>query len=150
MRPETIFSIADGIILICWILLVVAPRWRGTEITVHSVAIPFVLGAVYAWLLWRVWVGGGLPDLSYSTLHGLAAWYSSPIGISVMWVHYLIFDLFIGAWQVRDAVRRGISHWIVVPCVIVTMVAGPLGLLLYLAMRIVVRRGGFLLAEAPA
>jgi hypothetical protein len=150
MRPDEIISIADGGILICWILLIVAPRWRGTELAVHSIAIPLVLGAVYAWLLWRVWVSGGLPGMSYTTLPGIAAWYGSPLGVAIMWFHYLIFDLFVGAWQARDAARRGISYWAVVPCLIVTMVAAPLGLMLYLVMRLVLRRGGFLLAKAAA
>jgi hypothetical protein len=148
MTPETIFSIADGGVLICWILLIIAPRWRGTELAVHSIAIPFILGAVYVWLLWRVLVGGDLPGAGYSTLSGLARWYSSPVGVEIMWVHYLIFDLFIGAWQARDATSRGLSHWVLVPCLIATMIAGPLGLLLYLAMRLALRRGGYLLAKA--
>ncbi len=148
MRPETIFSIADGGIFICWILLIVAPRWRGTELAVHSIAIPLILGALYIWLLWRVLVGGGLPGASYSTLPGLARWYSSPVGVEIMWVHYLIFDLFVGAWQSRDAARRGLSHWVLVACLIVTMVAAPLDCLLYLAMRFVFRRGGYLLDTA--
>jgi hypothetical protein len=51
------------------------------------------------------------------------------------WVHYLAFDLFIGAWQVRDAQRRGIKHLWVVPCLLTTLVFGPAGLLLYFIMR---------------
>jgi hypothetical protein len=150
MRPDTIISIADSGILICWILLIVAPRWRGTEIAVHSITIPLVLGAVYVWFLWRVWLGDGAPGASYSTLRGLAAWYGSPLGVAIMWIHYLIFDLFIGAWEARDAARRGISHWVLIPCLIATMIAGPLGLMLYLVMRLVLRRGGYLLAKAAA
>jgi hypothetical protein len=148
MKPETIISIADAGVLICWLLLIVAPRWRATEIVVQSIAIPFILGAVYVWLLCRVLLGGGVPGMSYTTLPGIAAWYGSPAGVAVLWVHYLIFDLFIGAWQTRDAASRGISQWVVVPCLIAAMVAGPIGLMLYLAVRLVLGRGGYLLAKA--
>jgi hypothetical protein len=51
------------------------------------------------------------------------------------WTHYLAFDLFIGGWEVRDAQRRGISHLLVVPALILTFLVGPAGLLLYLAIR---------------
>ena len=50
-------------------------------------------------------------------------------------MHYLVFDLFIGAWQTRDAARHGIPHGLVVPCLVLTFLLGPIGLLLYLALR---------------
>jgi len=56
------------------------------------------------------------------------------------WIHYLCFDLFIGSWQVRDAAARGISHWLVVPCLFFTFMFGPVGLLLYFVLRFSVTR----------
>jgi hypothetical protein len=51
------------------------------------------------------------------------------------WVHYLIFDLFVGAWESRDAVRREVPHWLAVPCLLGTLMFGPIGLLLYITAR---------------
>ena len=51
------------------------------------------------------------------------------------WVHYLAFDLFIGAWETRDAAARGVPHAWVVPCLLMTFLLGPIGLLAYLAIR---------------
>jgi hypothetical protein len=51
------------------------------------------------------------------------------------WIHYLAFDLFIGSWQVRDAAKQGISHWLVIPCLALTFMFGPIGLLLYFLLR---------------
>ena len=51
------------------------------------------------------------------------------------WVHYLAFDLFIGSWQVRDAVRNAIPLWLVLPCLVLTFLFGPIGLVAYLAVR---------------
>jgi hypothetical protein len=142
MSPELIFLIANNGILVFWVLLIVAPRWRGTELAVHSIAVPVVLGLAYAWLLWRVWIGGeGAPGTNYTTLSGVMALFDSPTGAVMGWIHYLVFDLFVGAWIARDAAARGLSHWLVVPCLIATLMAGPVGLLLYL----VLRGGGFLL-----
>jgi hypothetical protein len=56
------------------------------------------------------------------------------------WIHYLLFDLFVGAWEVRDAVRRDVPHWLVVPCLILTLILGPIGLLLYVVVRFVKTR----------
>ena len=51
------------------------------------------------------------------------------------WVHYLAFDLFIGAWETRDAQRNQIPHLVVIPCLVMTFMLGPIGLLFYLAIR---------------
>jgi hypothetical protein len=56
------------------------------------------------------------------------------------WVHYLAFDLFVGSWEVRDAQRIGIAHYLVVPCLVLTFLFGPAGWLLYLLIRNVALR----------
>ena len=51
------------------------------------------------------------------------------------WVHYLVFDLFIGAWIVRDAFNNSIMHLKIIPSLIMTLLVGPVGLLSYVAIR---------------
>ena len=60
------------------------------------------------------------------------------------WIHYLAFDLSLGAWQARQAQRLGISHFLVVPCLLLTFLFGPIGLLVFWAIRSVVRGQLFL------
>jgi hypothetical protein len=150
MTPETAFAIANNGILVFWLLLIVAPAWRGTQILVHSMAIPVLLGLTYIWLFATAAHVGLPPGASFSSLHGVAAFFSSPYALTAGWVHYLVFDLFIGAWESRDARRRGIPHIAVIPCLVVTLLVGPVGLLLYLALRAVLGKGGFFLSETPA
>jgi sorbitol-specific phosphotransferase system component IIC len=54
--------------------------------------------------------------------------------------HYLAFDLFTGAWEARDAVRLGISRWAVLPCLVLTFLFGPMGLALYLLVKLAMRK----------
>ena len=148
LKPELIFAIANNGIIVFWVLLIVAPRWKVTQFAVHSIAIPVILGLTYAWLLWRATMGGeGAVGSSFSSLAGVMALFSAPVAATLGWIHYLIFDLFIGAWESRDAQRRGISHWLVIPCLVVTLLAGPIGLMLYLLLRLLLGKGGVLLAE---
>jgi hypothetical protein len=56
------------------------------------------------------------------------------------WIHYLIFDLFVGAWEARDARRRGVPHLLLVPCLLFTLMIGPVGLLLYVVVRFFSKR----------
>lgn len=137
MSPETLFSSANYSVMPAWALLAFAPRWLWTRRLVHTALYPALLGAVYT-LGFAATLGGGAFAPGGSELSGLAAIsaaFAQPRILLVGWVHYLCFDLFVGAWQARDAQRRGFPHWLLVPCLFLTFMAGPLGLLLYLALR---------------
>jgi hypothetical protein len=58
------------------------------------------------------------------------------------WAHFLAFDLFVASWQAEDAPRAGVRHWLLVPCLLLTLFAGPAGLLLYLLLAAGARRRG--------
>jgi ABA DEFICIENT 4-like len=62
------------------------------------------------------------------------------------WIHYLAFDLFIGGWEARDAKRLGLPHLLLVPCLVLTFLFGPVGLLAYFTLR-AARRGRFAVTE---
>jgi hypothetical protein len=65
--------------------------------------------------------------------------FATPLPAFVGWVHYLVFDLFVGAWEARDAQRHGVPHAVLVPCLALTLMLGPAGLLLYLGLRAALR-----------
>jgi hypothetical protein len=54
-------------------------------------------------------------------------------------VHYLAFDLFIGAWICRRGAAEGVNPWAVRACLPPTFLAGPIGLVVFLAIRAVRR-----------
>lgn len=128
---ETIFSACGALATVGWLLLIVAPRWRGTQV-VAAAAIPLTIALVYLVLMVRYMPGasGG-----YGTLAEVAMLFQEPGLLLAGWVHYLAFDLFIGSWEVRDATRRGVPHLLVIPCLIMTFMLGPMGLLAYWGVR---------------
>jgi len=138
MDLETIFSICNALPIPLWILLVVAPRWKGTQIIVHSFAIPAGLAVVYAVLMGIGFSEGN--GGNFSSLAGVRALFESDHALLAGWIHYLVFDLFVGAWEVRDAQRLRINHLMVIPCLFFTLMAGPVGFLMYFILRWVVRR----------
>ena len=73
--------------------------------------------------------------LVLALLAGAAA-FANPWLLLAGWIHYLAFDLLTGVWEVRDAARRGVPHWLVVPCLALTFMLGPAGWLLYRAVRL--------------
>lgn len=138
MTPEQLFTIATRAVLPAWLLLVFLPRWRWTARLITAVLVPGLLGLVYLWLVVGHW--GGNPDAGYDSLAEVAALFADPWLLLAGWVHYLAFDLFIGAWEVRDAQGLGIHHLLVVPCLVLTFLFGPVGLVTYLALRGALRR----------
>ena len=131
MSPELVFSIASTLALGGWLLLVFLPRWPWTA-RVAGVGLPAVFAAAYVVIL----VLKGLESSGdFQSLAGVAALFSNPWLLLAGWIHYLAFDMLVGTWEVRDAASRGIPHWMVVPCLVLTFLLGPAGWLLYQGMR---------------
>lgn len=138
MTLETLFVAATYAVMPCWLLLLIAPRWRWTGLLVHGPVVVLLLGPLYGYLLFGY---GGAPEkVDMTTLYGVVEAFGAPSVATAGWIHYLIFDLFVGAWESRDAMRRGISHLWVVPCLPATFFFGPLGLLLYVVIRFIKTR----------
>lgn len=138
MTADTVFAICNAAVLPAWALLVFAPGWAGTQRVAHSLLYPLALGAVY--LAGFALAGPSPPGASFASLRGVMLFFTVPGAVLVGWVHYLVFDLFVGAWEVRDARRRGIRHLYVVPSLVMTLLLGPIGLLLYLTLRFQLQR----------
>ncbi len=135
MNLETLFAIAGDIVLPVWLLLVFAPRWRWTQ-RLATFLVPLVLASLYIWLLTHSQPPAGA---GFRTLEQVRLLFSSQQALLAGWIHYLAFDLFTGAWEARESTRLGISPWITAPCLILTFLFGPVGLALFLLLRVGMR-----------
>jgi ABA4-like protein len=133
MTPERLFSLCNTFALIGWLILTVAGRTRWASRIATGVVIPLVIAVLYAGLVAAHW---GDAQGGFGTLEGVAELFSNRWLLLAGWIHYLAFDLFIGSWEVRDAQALGISHFIVIPCLVLTFLFGPAGLLLYFIIRV--------------
>jgi hypothetical protein len=131
MSPELVFSIASTLALGGWLLLVFLPRWSWTP-RIAGMALPAALAAAYVVILTLQWAES---SGDFQTLAGVAALFANPWLLLAGWIHYLAFDMLVGTWEVRDAASRGIPHWMVVPCLVLTFLFGPAGWLVYQAVR---------------
>ena len=131
MSYELLFSIANAAVIPAWVLLILAPKGQLTGYIAHSYLYPVLLSLFYLYLLVTTWGGEGGMDSIAAVQKGF-----SRDGVLLLgWVHYLVFDLFIGAWIVRDAQRNGILHMLIVPSLALTLLLGPFGFITYLAIR---------------
>ena len=131
MDLERIFTLASTLAAVGWLLLIIVPR-RPLAVHVAGVFFPLILALMYFYFIATNFRGA---DGGFGSLADVATLFQKPELLLAGWIHYLCFDLFIGAWEVRDAERHGIPHLVVIPCLIMTFMLGPIGLLFYFAIR---------------
>lgn len=131
---ESLYQIINFIAVIGWVLLIGFPKKRWTAAIVGSGGVTMILGLFYI-LFITLSVLGESSGGGFMTLAGLKQLFQSDVALLAGWAHYLAFDLFIGAWMVSNAQKSGIQHWKIIPCLLLTLLLGPVGLLTYFVIR---------------
>jgi hypothetical protein len=137
MKAETVFSICNGVALLGWLLLVLLPRWKWTRRVVISGVAPLLLAGVYLVLIMTTF---GRAEGGFGSLAEVSLLFRNDWVLLAGWIHYLAFDLFVGSWEVSDAQRLKVSHWLVIPCLVLTFLLGPIGLIAYHLVSLRARR----------
>lgn len=145
MTYDLAFSLINLSVMPAWALLILLPRADLTQKLVHSALYPCLLGVFYlGGFAMTMFGGAGSEEVNFTTIEGVSAIFSTPIGVLVGWSHYLVFDLFVGAWIGRDAQRRGVTHWLAAPAMFFSFMLGPIGLLIYIIGRFALKRAATL------
>lgn len=125
--------------MLSWLLIIILPRWRFTAKIVLNGAIPLLLSVAYLVLIVMFF---GSAEGGFGSLADVMKLFTNEWAVLAGWIHYLAFDLFVGSWEVKDAQANGISHWLVIPCLILTFLLGPIGFLLYNILRFFIAKKG--------
>jgi len=133
---STLFTVSGYIALLGWLILIAYP-WLGQGLNVVFAIVVFLLCSIYAYLICfgKHHDEGQKVHGHFWSLRGVMGLFKSPRAVLAGWVHYLAFDLMVGIYIVSDAARFDISHWLLIPCLILTLLFGPIGLLVYLILR---------------
>ena len=132
MSPEQLFTIANAIAALGWLMLAILPRQRWVTESVTGKAVPALFALLYIVIIVTMF---GSAEGSFATLDGVASLFTNRWLLLAGWVHYLAFDLLIGTWEARDARDRGVPHLLLIPCLFLTFMFGPAGWLLYMGLR---------------
>jgi hypothetical protein len=133
---DALFQVANSVALASWTALLAAVFLPGLSRLVWpatGLAVPLLLAIAYGVLLALFW--SGAEGAGFGSLPEVRALFQVPGLLVAGWLHYLAFDLFVGTWIARDAAQRRLPRGAVVPCLLLTFLVGPLGLLLYAAVR---------------
>jgi hypothetical protein len=139
---ETLFALGNLVILPFWLLMILLPGWPVTRRVIASPWIAAPPALLYAGLLAaQLGTFTAQPGLGvFTSAAGLASLLAAPGPAATVWLHMLALDLFAGRWAYLDARDGGLNPWLVSPLLFLILMAGPLGLLLYLLARAAVSR----------
>lgn len=139
MTAETLFDIASSSAMAGWLILIVgivarrdwlrdglAGRWW-----------PLGLAALYSVLIVFFFAK---TDGGFDSLANVQLLFTSPWAALAGWVHYLAFDLFIGAVIARRVVEEGLPRLTLVVLLPLTFLFGPMGLLGFELSRLLFNR----------
>jgi Domain of unknown function (DUF4281) len=139
--PQLAFSLTGPLVLAAWaglILSLFVKPVRAIAWPAAQFGVPAILAALYVPLLWAGFgeaQGGG-----YGSIEEIRALFASDSALVAGWFHYLAFDLFVGSWIVREGIDRNVPRLLILLCLPLTFLFGPAGLLLFLLVRVGVRR----------
>ena len=135
MSPDSVFQICSIIAMLGWIvLLLLSPFWISFDKFLIGVIIT-LFAIVYAWLILQVLTPADFEK--FGSLDGVMELFTNKTAVTAGWVHYLAFDLMVGIWIKKNGLKYNIHHLLLVPCLLLTFILGPIGLLLYLLIRFI-------------
>ena len=133
MNYETVFSMASSAVLLGWLALALVP-YRFAVGRIVAVTIALALAMLYAALIGTFWSAG---KGDFGSLAGVTALFAHPGLLLGGWVHYLAFDLLVGTWEREEAAAIGLPRLLLIPCLGLTFMFGPIGWLLFMGVRFV-------------
>jgi len=135
---ELTFKVAHIVALLGWIGLFLAPL-RRSPLIAGARLVGLLLATLYT-LLFMASASAASGLAADYTLEGVGSFFADPRLRLVGWVHYLAFDLWVGAWEAEEAERIGMPHSLLLLSLLLTFLVGPIGLVTFMAARAFVGR----------
>jgi hypothetical protein len=132
--PEWVFSAGSRLAMLGWLALALSPagaRWTPLARRFAGRWVPATLAVAYV----ALFAQHGMGDGGYGTLAEVQRLFAVPGIATTGWLHYLAFDLFVGAWISERAQALGLPHWLLLPMLALTFLFGPAGLLAWALVR---------------
>lgn len=134
MTPQWLFTLANFTALAGWAVLATGIVLNNALLRalIAGRIVPALLAAAYGLLIARYWVGA---DGGFDSLGGVARLFANPWLLLAGWLHYLAFDLAIGAIIARRAFDQGLPRLALIPILPLTSLFSPVGWLAFEALR---------------
>jgi hypothetical protein len=140
---ELIFKILNASIIPFWILLAFFVHTDLTKKLLFNYSIHLFLSIFYLVFIILGMVENAGGEGGMDTMEHLRIGFLNDKVLLAAWAHYLIFDLFVGTWIAKKCLEEGISNWIKIPSLFLTLLFGPIGFLLFNVLRKFPRKNNF-------
>jgi len=134
LTADFLFSLANPVALLGWIILGVGIVWNKPFLrdVIAGQVFPFGLSVLYTVLIGAFFFKA---EGGFDTLPNVMKLFTFPWAALAGWVHYLAFDLFMGAWIARDIMKLGISRLVLIALLPLTFLFGPVGYMGFVLLR---------------
>ena len=91
-----------------WLMLIIIPNSKVTQIFINSVILPLILSTAYVYVIYQsVLLDEPIFDIFklYLSLDNLYTVFATESFLLVFWLHFLTLNLFLGSWVSRDGVK---------------------------------------------
>ena len=134
MTADFLFSLANPAALLGWIILGVGIVWNKPFLRdeIAGRVWPLGLSVLYTILIGAFFLKA---EGGFDTLANVQRLFTFPWAALAGWVHYLAFDLVIGAVISQDIMRLGISRLFLIVLLPLTFMFGPSGYLGFVIVR---------------
>lgn len=141
-----IFKAANVITLLAWVALITSLFLDNYRAEIHLVlfsVVIFALSALYTYLMFfgrHLDQPGESPRGHFRSLNGVMSLFKSPRAVLAGWIHYLAFDLLAGILITQHALQQGISAFLLIPVLLLTLMLAPAGLTLYFILFLILEQ----------
>ncbi|EFC40392.1 predicted protein [Naegleria gruberi] len=131
-----IFKFANRFPLLIVLPMILLPNTRLTNFLLRSKVVMAVLSLVYSAIIITAMMTSPKP-IDFFSFDSVAEAFTNKVMVLGGWVHYLVTDPIVCTLIYYDSLARGIPHIITAALVFLTLMLCPLGLVLYLFLRVV-------------
>ena len=136
---ENIYLWSNLGILPFWLMLIIIPKSRFTQIFVNSIIIPLILSTAYIYVIYQtILLDENLVDIFklFLSLDDLYTVFATESFLLIFWLHFIALNIFLGSWVSRDGLKYQVPRTLVSIPLILIYFTGPIGLVLYWLFRI--------------
>jgi len=132
-----LYKIVNATAALGWSILIFLPNWYFADSVIkYGIVVGLCVFYIYLLFIKKDTNNEIYPKGNFMSLEGVLLLFKNPRNLLAGWVHYLAFDLMLGIYIKHQAINLGMSHFIQIPCFLLTFMLGPVGYLLFLAIQL--------------
>ena len=134
-----IYKLVNVVAAIGWVILIFLPNWNLADSAIkYGIVVGLSVFYIYVLFIRKDIENEEYPKGNFTSLEGVINLFNNPRKLLAGWVHYLAFDLMLGIFIKTQANEIGMSHFLQIPCFILTFMLGPVGYLLFVILQLFV------------